>query len=201
MNLFRKAKAPSTTESLTKLKETLELLEKREKYLQAKADKEVLDAKKFLKQGNKKAAMRCLKSKKLYEGQIDKLSGAQMTLTTQINAIEGADATMRTLEAMKVGASALKAIHKDVTIDKVDDIMDEIKDQMDVADSISNALSQGIGEPIDEDELEAELDALEQENVSDELLNLQSVKVPSRLPIAEEEAELRALEASLSLAV
>eukprot|EP01112_Ceratiomyxa_fruticulosa_P011067 TRINITY_DN2976_c0_g1_i1.p1 TRINITY_DN2976_c0_g1~~TRINITY_DN2976_c0_g1_i1.p1 ORF type:complete len:208 (+),score=39.74 TRINITY_DN2976_c0_g1_i1:184-807(+) len=207
MKLFKTKKAPTTTESLTRLKETLELLEKREAFLQAKCNKEVLEAKKFLKLKNKRAAMTCLKRKKIYEGQIDKLYGAQMTLTTQIGAIEGAEATMRTLEAMKIGASALEAIHKDVTLDKVDNIMDDIKDQMEVADSLSMAISQGIGEPIDEDELEAELDALEQESLNDKFSDLQYVKVPSKLPstvnlkvtISDEDEELRALEASLAV--
>jgi charged multivesicular body protein 4 len=47
MPLFGKKKeAPNAKESITKLRETVDLLEKREKFLQTKIEKEVTDAKK-----------------------------------------------------------------------------------------------------------------------------------------------------------
>jgi charged multivesicular body protein 4 len=51
-----------------------------------------------------------LKKKKAYEGQIEKLSGARMTIETQIMAIEGATTNFAALDAMKEGARALKSI-------------------------------------------------------------------------------------------
>jgi len=49
MRLFTKAKPSSADpkESINKLRDTLDLLEKRESYLQAKCEKEVVDAKKI----------------------------------------------------------------------------------------------------------------------------------------------------------
>jgi len=47
MNLFGKAKkVPTAQESIMKLKDTLEVLEKREKYLETKIEKELTEAKK-----------------------------------------------------------------------------------------------------------------------------------------------------------
>ena len=47
LKIFGKAqKAPSTQDSIRKLQETLELLEKREDYLQKKVDRELVTAKK-----------------------------------------------------------------------------------------------------------------------------------------------------------
>lgn len=55
MPLFGKKKqAPPPKESIAKLRETLDMLEKREQYLQKKMDKEVGEAKKFMAQKNKR---------------------------------------------------------------------------------------------------------------------------------------------------
>lgn len=56
--------------------------------------------------------MMCLKKKKAYEAQIEKLAGAQMTLNTQLMTIEGAKVTTETLEAMNLGNTVLKNLHK-----------------------------------------------------------------------------------------
>jgi charged multivesicular body protein 4 len=55
MPLFgSKKKAPAPKESIAKLRETLDMLEKREQFLQKKMDKEVAEAKKFMQQKNKR---------------------------------------------------------------------------------------------------------------------------------------------------
>eukprot|EP01113_Clastostelium_recurvatum_P035331 TRINITY_DN490_c0_g1_i2.p1 TRINITY_DN490_c0_g1~~TRINITY_DN490_c0_g1_i2.p1 ORF type:complete len:213 (+),score=61.83 TRINITY_DN490_c0_g1_i2:230-868(+) len=212
MRLFGKAKeAPLTPkDSIMKLRETLDTLEKREAHLEAKIRKEVADAKKYLQAKNKRAAMMCLKRKKTYESQIEKLSGARMTIETQVSAIEGASVTIQALTAMQHGAKTMKKLHQDMTVDQVDDIMDEITEQMTIAEELNTAISQPLGNDlIDEDELEAELDALEQENLDSQLLPLDNVATPSKLPsvpmsapakaLVDEDAELRALEESMAI--
>lgn len=55
--------------------------------------------------------MMALKKKKTYEAQLSKLSGARMTIDQQLMAIEGAHVSLEAMNAMKMGASAMKAIH------------------------------------------------------------------------------------------
>ena len=55
--------------------------------------------------------MMALKKKKTYEAQLNKLSGARMTIDQQLMAIEGAHVSLEAMNAMKMGASAMKAIH------------------------------------------------------------------------------------------
>jgi charged multivesicular body protein 4 len=52
-----------------------------------------------------------LKRKKAYEGQIEKIGGARMTLETQVMAIENANVNLEAMQAMKAGADAMKSIH------------------------------------------------------------------------------------------
>jgi len=56
-------------------------------------------------------------------------------------------------------------------VEKVDQTMDSIREQMDLTNEISDAISNpvGMGNMVDEDELLAELEALEQEELDDRL--------------------------------
>ena len=60
------------------------------------------------------AAMMCLKRKKTYESQIDKIAGARMTIDTQVSAIEGASLSMDAMNVMRMGAATMKDIHKNM---------------------------------------------------------------------------------------
>ncbi|OMJ26936.1 Vacuolar-sorting protein SNF7 [Smittium culicis] len=86
--------------------------------------------------------MAALKRKKMLEEQLDKINGSRMTLDTQMMAIESANVNLETMNAMKQGADAMKNIHKNMNIDKVDQTMDEIREQMDLANEVSTAISQ-----------------------------------------------------------
>lgn len=55
-----------------------------------------------------------LKRKKIYEGQVEKLSGARMTIEVQIMTIENATTNYAALDAMKTGANALKNISRTI---------------------------------------------------------------------------------------
>jgi len=216
MKLFGKAKkSPTPRESISKMKETVEMLEKREAFLQNKINHEVQEAKKFMLAKNKKAAMMCLKRKKTYEQQIDKIAGARLTIDTQVSAIEGANVSLEAMNAMKMGAQTMKDIHKNITVEVVDNTMDLIRDQMDIANEINDAISQPLGNTLfDEDELNAELEALEQEDLDQQFLSIQTPSVPvakvaspvaqtasrqQAAAAADEDAELRALEESMAL--
>jgi charged multivesicular body protein 4 len=64
LNFFGKKKqAPTPKESIAKLRETVEMLEKREQFLQKKCEQQVAQAKQFMQQKNKKGSK--LKKKNL----------------------------------------------------------------------------------------------------------------------------------------
>jgi len=211
MPLFgRKKEAPSPRESIAKLKETLDMLEKREQFLQKKMDGQTLEAKKFMAQKNKRAALMCLKRKKTYEQQAEKIAGARMTIEQQVMTLEGANVSLEAMNAMKMGAQSMKAIHSNLTLDGVDDTMESIREQMDIANEINDAISQPLGgETFDEDDLLAELDELEQQDLDTVLMGINDVSMPApKMPVAptgapkkaivDEDAELAALEASMA---
>ncbi|CAI9773135.1 unnamed protein product [Fraxinus pennsylvanica] len=88
------------------------------------------------------------------------------------NKREGAKATTETVDALRTGAAAMKAMQKATNIDDVDKTMDEINEQTENMKQIQEALSAPIGAAadFDEDELEAELEELEGAELEEQLL-------------------------------
>ncbi|ORX51462.1 hypothetical protein BCR36DRAFT_267448, partial [Piromyces finnis] len=168
-------------DAIAQLKETLDILEKRQAILEKKIENEEKIAKANATK-NKRIAIAALKRKRAYNNEIEKMMGSRMTIETQIMTIENANTNLTTLKAMKDGANALSAIHGKMNIDKVEDTMDDIREQMDLANEISDAIAQPInfGDVIDEDELNAELEGLEQEELDYQLLNSDKLeKIPT----------------------
>lgn len=186
MNLFGKAKAtapaaPSAKDSIMTLKNTLDTLEKREAHLEKKIAAQLKEAKAKSGRKDKKGALFCLKRKKMYEAEVNKIQGAQMTLTQQIMSLESATINMEVFKGMKTGANAMKQIHGQMNVDKVDETMEEINETMDVAKEISDVISQPVGDPLDEDDLLEELNELQEEELESKMLD---VNVPAAIPAA-----------------
>merc|ERR1719337_114249 len=120
--------APKTTPlaMLEKLKDTLSMLEKRETLLHKKMAAELEKAKDFNRAKNKRAALQCLKKKKLYEQQIVQLQNQQLKLEEQVITLEGSKTTAETFTALKSGAGAMKQLHKETNIDEVDKVRPDL---------------------------------------------------------------------------
>lgn len=82
---------------------------------------------------------------------------------------------------MNLAGKALKGVHNNMDIDKVEDLMDEVREQQQIADEISQVISNpiGFGQETDEDELMKELEELEQEELDKQLLETGE---PEKLP-------------------
>ncbi|KAL4194275.1 hypothetical protein AMTRI_Chr05g67810 [Amborella trichopoda] len=215
--LFGKPKQDTTPlATLDKLNETLEMLEKKEKVLQKKVAAEVEKAKEFTRAKNKRAAIQCLKRKRLYEAQVEQLGNFQLRIHDQMIMLEGAKATTETVDALRTGAAAMKAMQKATNIDDVDKTMDEINEHTENMKQIQEALAAPIGAAadFDEDELEAELEELEGAELEEQLLQpattapanpvpyVPAGRQPTR-PVPQkntaEEDELAALQAEMAL--
>eukprot|EP00897_Mesotaenium_endlicherianum_P010483 jgi/Mesen1/9463/ME000627S08834 len=171
--LFGKPKDEiSTREQLDKIVETREMLEKKENVLQKKIAQEVEKAREFSRLKNKRAAIQCLKKKKLYESQVEALVNYQFRLHDQEVMLESANATVEVVGVMRDSSQVLKGVQKRMNIDDVDKTMDDINEQTENMKQIQDALSQPVGAAadFDEDELLAELEDLEGLELDEQLL-------------------------------
>eukprot|EP01120_Amphizonella_sp_Union-15-10_P014182 TRINITY_DN6797_c0_g1_i1.p1 TRINITY_DN6797_c0_g1~~TRINITY_DN6797_c0_g1_i1.p1 ORF type:complete len:210 (-),score=58.11 TRINITY_DN6797_c0_g1_i1:44-673(-) len=204
-SLFKKAqRAPTPAESISKLRSTLDTLEKREKYLEQRINQENAIAKANASK-NRRNALMAIKKRKIYETQCEKLANARLTIEQQIITIESATINFETLSAMRIGARTMQGLNRNMNIDDLEDTVDEIREQMDIANEVGEAIARPIFEDPDADELEAELNKLQEDELEQQFKDIQAPKADATQPIAAktasvkspEEAELEALEAEM----
>ncbi|XP_026547059.1 charged multivesicular body protein 4c [Notechis scutatus] len=80
---------------------------------------------------------------------------------------------------MGYAAQAMKKVHENMDLDKIDDMMQDITEQQDIAQEITEALTRRVGDDFDEDELLAELEELEQEELDNKMKNVHLPSVPA----------------------
>nr|XP_023653078.1 charged multivesicular body protein 4c-like isoform X2 [Paramormyrops kingsleyae] len=152
------------------------MLTKKQEYLEKKIEQEIAIAKKNGTK-NKRAALQALKRKKRLEQHLTKIDGTLSTIEFQREALENANTNTEVLKNMGYAAKAMKGIHQNMDLEKIDSLMQDITEQQEVAEEISNAITQPFGEDFDEDELLAELEQLQQEDMEESMKSMG--KLPS----------------------
>lgn len=214
MNYFGGRRDPkqSARDAIVGLRTQLQMIEKKEEHLMKKIDDEQRKAKANVTT-NKAAATAALRNKKRAEGDLERLSATKIQLETQVSTLENANLNAETMAAMKKATDALKVIHGNTSLKKVDDTMADMADQTAIANEISSAISNPMysGNEIDETELQDELAELEQDTLNDRLMGADHV--PAHVPAGayradtkqkqaeedDEEAQLRQLQAELAM--
>lgn len=149
--------------AIIELREHIQMLNKKKSHLELQISDQDALARKYLST-NKNMAKNALKRKKGYENNLMKIENQIDTLENELTAIESANLNLETMKAMKQGAQAMKQIHGEYDVDKVENTMDDIREQVELADEISEAISRPVGNDyVDEDELDEELAALQAE--------------------------------------
>merc|ERR1712227_541115 len=168
-----KNKQPTPQEAIQKLRETEDMLTKKADFLEKRIEQELASAKKHGTK-NKRAALSALKRKKRLEKQQEQIDGTLTTIEFQREALENAQSNTQIIQNMDYAAKALKKAHNGLDVDKVDDLMADIQEQQDVAQEIADAIAKPMGfqDDVDEDDLLAELEEMEQEQLDAELLDV-----------------------------
>jgi len=186
MNLFGKKKAPhpKLSETIQKLREALDTLDKREKHLEKQVQSAITEAKRKSKANDKRGALFQIKRKKLFEKQIDSIYGKKSNIEMQIMALEAAASNKDVVDAIAVGNAALEAAVAATNVDRVEDLMEKVNENIALGDEVSDMVSQPIGPVMDEDVLSKELEEMEKE-MADEIA-MDAPVVPSRSRVVAE---------------
>lgn len=127
-------------------------------------------------------AKAALRRKKNYEHQLEQTSAQMMTVEREISSIETANINKETLDAMKNAQQAMKKIHGNLTIDKVDQTMEDLREQHAIGEEIAEALTQGnTMTGVDEEELDAEFEELQQAELDRQMLKGGPVPVADQI--------------------
>ena len=168
------------------LRDQIELLEKRNNFIEKKKISLVNEAKQKLNGGDKKGALLILNQKKKVESEIEKNQGTQLLLENQLSALECATINKEVITSLMVGNKAIKQINKDLSPEKIDDLMDDIQEETDNYKAIQDAMTQPLQQIYDDDELLQELDEICEEDKEDKviqnLLNVDGVDELKMLP-------------------
>lgn len=204
MKLFAKKK-PTTNQSIEQMRESLDLLERRERVISLKVDEEIKKARECMGKKNKNGALICMKRKKAYEEQRTRIGNQRLNIEAMILKLEGAATDMDMLHAQTTGAAALRNVYGKNTPEKIDRQMDAVRDAIESASEISDAIAQPLGglmSDMDDDELLAELAEIENEEFEKTMLEVdtkQASKAVKRPAAAvQEDEDLASLESEMA---
>jgi len=180
----------------------------------------------FKRKGNKKSALLCLKKKKMYEKEVDKILASVFNLEQQSAVLESSQTSADIINTQLEFKTAMKKIQAKVNVDSVADLQDDIQEQMQIQEEVADILGQSAALD-DEDELEDELNELmmedEEETLVSEVTSMSmgtdniasntintgslpsapegSVQTEAAKPVAEDEDEiaLRELQAEMAM--
>jgi Snf7 protein len=136
------------------MREAIEVLTKKEAYLDDLCAKEKARAAEFLKKKMQTRALSCMKNAKSHERQILVLADQRTNLEHQIVAVESMRFNVYTHNAMHSGAMAMKKLSRQVNVDAVKDTADKVAEQMENAQQINEELAIPVGPKSDETDAE-----------------------------------------------
>lgn len=192
------------------MKETLESLEKREKFLETRITEYKTQARSFVKI-NKPKALSFLKKASMNEKQLNSIYAQKNNIETQIITIEQGINNKNVVSAMKLGKSTLENMTKTMDPDDIGELMDDISSIIDMSSDVSDALSGPVGPVYDDDELladlEEEIKVEDEKKISSYLMkmkepsvsNLQDIPTNKLEEVRTEEEELAELEKMMTL--
>eukprot|EP00949_MAST-11_sp_MAST-11-sp1_P002330 g2330.t1 len=168
-----------SVEAVQKLKRHVETFDKKIALLDSKIEKQMREAQRYAKTGNKRAAMNALKRKKMYEKQRQNQLNQKFNMEQMQDSLEQAAFNREAFRATQETRNAMQQMKNEINVDVVADTTDDLQELMADAEDIQNMLSESIGgDQIDEDDLMAELDDLEQELTEEEMLDM-GTKTPA----------------------
>jgi len=122
------------------------------------------------KEAVQRRAIAVLKQKKLYEGQIASLTQQSFNMESAALATENLRNTMATVDAMKVANKEIRKQYGKIDVDQIENMHYDMEELLEQANEIQETLGRSYAVPdeIDEADLEAELEALQNEEIDEE---------------------------------
>jgi len=148
------------------LKQQRDQLNKHKKQKELLLEKERQIIKELLKQDKKDKARKLLKKKRYLENLLSQCDGQLETIQQMIDSIEFAQIEIEVVNKLKFGNESLKALNRLFSLEDVERIMDETAEAVEYQAEIDSLLSGADLTREDEDAVQAELEALQEDNVT-----------------------------------
>ncbi|WBW71069.1 ESCRT III complex subunit Vps20 [Schizosaccharomyces osmophilus] len=148
--------------SILKIKEQRDKLLRYHKRLERIEQLEVSFARKCLADNNRKGALKALSAKKFYSGLIEQSYGQLGNIEQLLSSIEFTLIQQDVLFGLQEGSGILQQLQKEMPLERIDKICNDNDEASQYVDEV-NVILQGRMSRDQEDEVQAELDALIQE--------------------------------------
>ena len=161
LNIFGKKKEPpvNVMDTIQKLKEQVEILNKRNKCVEQKTVLIINEIKQVAKTNQQKALL-LLDKKKTYDEEIHKNDCSCILLEKQIAALESSIINKQVKDTLRDGNLFVKKVQKTMNIDNIEDLMDDIKETADTQKTISEIFSNQVQDIYEDEDLLNELNQI-----------------------------------------
>jgi len=167
-NLFNKKEKGNVDKDINNLKiinelrENIDLIEKRNLFIETQKNKLIEEAKSKLNNNDKKGALLILNKKKKIEEELHKNQGSQILLENQLSNLESANLNKNIITSLSKSNKAIHTLNQDLNIDKIEELIDDIQEEQDNYNTIQSIMEQPLQQIYKDDELNKELEELEQ---------------------------------------
>ena len=170
----------SIMDTIHKLREQVDILNKRNKYIELKISILMDDIKQIAK-SNKQKALLLLDKKKTYTDEINKNDSASILLEKQIAVLETSIINKQVVDSLRNGNIFVKKVQKNTNVDDIEDLMDDIKESTDIQKTISDAFSNQIHDITNDEDLLNEFNEITSEETTNEENKKECIqeKIPS----------------------
>lgn len=194
-NIFGRKRRSRVTEhdkAVLQLKQQRDKLKQYQKRITLQLQREREVAKQLLHDGKKEKAKLLLKKKRYQEQLLEKTDNQISNLEKMVGDIEFAQIELKVIEGLKIGNDCLKKMHEVMSIEEVERIMDETQEGIDYQRQIDDLLAGSLTSE-DEGAILEELEAITQEDLEQEDLDLELPEAPKE-PLPETTPEKQAVK-------
>lgn len=204
--LFGKKKEIDTvspsTKAVNSIKDSIEMLNKKQIFIEKNINQLRSEASDELKNGNKNKAILLLKKVKMNEKELENIAGMLHNLELQLFAVERTIFNKEIVESIKGVNSIMTNMSGTIKIDEVTEMMDSMHEHIEDLDEIGQILSQPVGSQLSEDELLKDLEKISISNEDKMIKELKEAPIVKKEKInknkVREDDELSKLEVLLS---
>jgi len=157
-----KDKETNNLKIINELRENIDLIEKRNLFIENHKDKLIIEAKAKLNNNDKKGALLILNKKKKIEEEINKNQGSQLLLENQLSNLESANLNKHIINSLSKSNKAIHSLNKDLNVDTIEELMDDIHEEQENYNTIQSIMEQPLQQIYEDDDLNKELEELEE---------------------------------------
>ena len=179
---------------INELRENIDLIEKRNLFIEKQKTQLIIEAKAKLNNNDKKGALLILNKKKKIEEEINKNQGSQLLLENQLSNLESANLNKHIINSLTKSNKAIHTLNKDLNIDKIEELMDDIQEEQDNYNTIQSIMEQPLQQIYEDDDLNKELEELAEIKQIEQFTKIENSEDLEELKVLKELEELEQID-------